>query len=572
MDRLVVRNGLIADGTGAAAYRGDLLVEDGQIVAAGGHVGSNAGSAVIDADGLVVAPGFVDVHTHYDAQLMWDPAATPSVLHGVTTVLGGNCGFSVAPLDADAAGYLVPMLAEVEGMPVAALREGLVPDWTTFAGYLDRLDEALVVNAGFSVGHSTVRRIVMGEAAVGELATAAQVDEMARLVHESIAAGALGFTTSKGEGHLDHNGDPVPSRHASIGEVLALCAAAGEHPGTSLEIVPTLDGVYSPAVQMLMVAMSLAARRPVNWNMLSLEQDDEQRASRLAASDIAAQAGGKVVALAPCVPVGSRQCLESPVIWSSMPGWGEVMNLPLPERLEAFRKPDVRERLRAGTRTVTRRWGDIENYTIVDVQDPALAGLVGRRVGDVAAERGRDPFDVLCDVAVADGLRTGFMAPVAAVDDEGWRRRVELCRDKRVVIGASDAGAHVDMLSTFAMFTTFLREAVRDRQLLGWEEAVHLITQVPAALYGLRDRGVIRPGAHADLVIFDPTAIGSGPVRPRDDLPAGASRLYADAEGISAVIVNGAVAVQDGALTGRSAGATIRSGRDTVTPSMSLQS
>lgn len=572
MGGLVVRGGLVADGTGAAALRGDVLVEDGRVVEVGGHVSSPAGSAVIDADGLIVAPGFVDVHTHYDAQLVWDPAATPSVLHGVTTVLGGNCGFSVAPIDGPAAEYLVPMLAEVEGMPVAALREGLVADWATFAGYLDRLDGVLVVNAGFSVGHSTVRRIVMGEAAVGEPATAAQLDEMTRLVHESIAAGALGFTTSRGEGHFDHNGDPVPSRHASMGEVLALCAAAGEHPGTSLEIVPTLDAVYGPEVQMLLVAMSLAARRPVNWNMLSLEQDDGQRASRLAASDVAAEAGGKVVALAPCIPVGSRQCLESPVIWSAMPGWGEVMNLPLPQRLEAFRKPGVRERLRAGARSVTRRWGDIENYTIVDVQDPALAGLTGRRVGEVAAERGADPFDVLCDVAVADGLRTGFMAPVIGTDDEGWRRRVELLRDTRVVIGASDAGAHVDMLSTFAMFTMFLAEAVRGRQLLGWEEAIHLITQVPAALYGLRDRGVIRPGAHADLVIFDPAAVGSGPVRPRADLPAGASRLYADAEGISAVIVNGAVAVQDNALTGRSPGATIRSGRDTVTPSMSLRS
>ena len=563
---VLVRGGSVVDGTGAPGRRADVLAEGGTIVAIGPNLEASAGATVIDAEGMVVCPGFLDIHTHYDAQLLWDPAATPSVQHGVTTVLGGNCGFSVAPITPDAAEYLIPMLATVEGMPVESLRAGVDVTWSSFGEYLQRLDGSLAVNAGFSVGHSAVRRVVMGEAAVGELATEDQVAEMTRLVHESIEQGAIGFSTSTGEGHIDHEGAAVPSRHASMAELLALCRATGDHPGTSLEIVPTIEQSYSRATQLQLVAMSLAGRRIVNWNALTLEQDVDARDSRLSASDYAAAAGARVVALAPCIPMGTRQPLDQTIIWSSMPNWAEVMNLPLPERLAAFGDPAVRARLRDGARTVTRRWADFVNYTVGDVQNPELRELVGRRIADIAEERRADPFDTLCDIAVADGLHAGLVAPIPGTDDAGWAERVELCQDKRVVIGASDAGAHLDMIWAFAMYTTFLGEAVRERELLPVEEAIRMITSVPAALYGLRGRGTLAVGNHADIVVFDPREIGGGTVQPRSDLPAGGMRLYSEPTGIRSVIVSGVPVVDGGNLTGATPGSVLRSGKDTDTP------
>jgi N-acyl-D-aspartate/D-glutamate deacylase len=561
----VIRGGTVIDGLGSPPRRADVAITAGRIEAIGTGL---SGSVVVDADGLIVAPGFVDVHTHYDAQLIWDPAATPSVLHGVTTVLGGNCGFSIAPLDEAAAAYLVPMLARVEGMPEAALAAGCDFQWRSFAEYLARLDGTLAVNAGFLVGHSALRVAAMGSRAVGEPANAGDVATMVTLLHESVAAGALGFSTSRGQAHVDHNGDPVPSRHASLGELLALARATGEHPGTSIEAIPTLDQSFSENAQMFLVSLSLASQRPVNWNTIGLEQSDEARASRLAASDFAAAAGGKVVALARCEPDVERLSLENQILFESFPGWADTMRLPLPERVEAFRSAEVRSRLRDGAATITRRWTNWSEFVVLDVSAPELEHVVGRRIGDIARERGVDAFDALCDIVVADDLRTGLAAPDVATDDAGWRRRVELYRDPRVVLGGSDAGAHVDGITSFAMYTGFLAEAVRKRQLLPLEEAVALVTSVPAQLYGLVGRGYVVPGAHADLVVFDPDTVGHGAPERRADLPGGAVRMFSEPVGVEHVLVNGVVVARNGLLTGAAPGQTLRSGRDTVTPSL----
>ena len=295
----------------------------------------------------MVAPGFIDVHTHYDAQLTWDPA-TPSLYHGVTTVLGGNCGFSLAPLDEKSAAYVIPMLARVEGMPPEALDHGLDVTWSTFAEYLERLEGTIAVNAGFMVGHSAIRRLVMGEAAVGEQATLDQIASMVDVLHQSLDAGGLGFSTSRGQAHMDHLGDPVPSRHASLTEILSLCRATGQHEGTSLEAIPTLDQEFDELNQMLLLSMTVVAQRPINWNTLTLEQDDVARRSRLAASDTSQAAGGRVVALSPCEATVTRFCLESPALWESIPGWADTMHLPLAARIEAFKRTEVRQLLREG--------------------------------------------------------------------------------------------------------------------------------------------------------------------------------------------------------------------------------
>jgi N-acyl-D-aspartate/D-glutamate deacylase len=408
----------------------------------------------------------------------------------------------------------------------------------------------------------------MGDGAVGETATPEQIGDMSRLVHVSVEAGALGFSTSRGQAHVDHRGDPVPSRHASVAETLALCRAAGQHVGTSIETIPTIDQVFDGEAQMLLVAMSLAAGRPVNWNSLGLEQDPVARASRLAPAAAAEAAGGKVVALAPCEPVFTRYTLELPFLWESIPNWAATMRLPVAERIGAFGDPAVRDHLAAGAATINRKWVRWPDFTINDTEADSLRPLVGRTVGEIEAERGRRPFDVFCDIAVEGELRVGWATPVVGADDRGWRDLVELLRDPRVVAGASDAGAHLDIISAFAMYTGFLGGAVRERGLLPVEEAVAMLTGRPAALYGLIDRGTLEPGKAADVVIFDPDTIGHGPVEIRSDLPAGARRLFCEPHGIAEVLVNGVRTVSDGRLTGASAGRTIRSGRDTVTPAL----
>lgn len=567
MNDLVVRGGSIVDGTGGPRRLGDLGITGGRISEIV-EAGKGQGRRHIDADGLIVAPGFIDVHTHYDAQLTWDPAATPSSLHGITTVIGGNCGFSLAPIDDSSAGYLLPMLAKVEGMPENALREGLSIRWKDFRGFLDNFEGRLAVNAGFMVGHSAVRRGVMGEAAVGSQADDNALQKMSQILHESFEAGALGFSTSRGQAHVDHDGAPVPSRHASVAEILALCRATGDHIGTSIEAIPTIDQVFDRETQMFLAAMSLASSRPVNWNALTLEQDHAARASRLEASVAAKAAGGKVVALAPCQPSYNRYTLEQPFLWESIPGWASTMHLPLAERVKAFADPIVRKTLRDGAAQITRKWVNWPGYRVNDTTSPALEALVGRTVRDVAAERNCDPFDAFCDIAVDSDLEVGWASPTIGDDDEGWKRLVELCRNPNVVVGASDAGAHVDIIASFSMYTGFLGEAVRKRQLLPLEEAVSMLTSIPARLYGLIGRGTLRPGNAADIVIFDEATIGHGPPEMRHDLPGGAARIFCAATGIREVLVNGTAIIREDALTGATPGQTLRSGRDTTNPDM----
>ncbi len=296
----------IVDGTGAPARRGDIAVNGGRIAAVTGPGGVGDDAAqLIDGAGLVAAPGFVDLHTHYDAQLFWDPAASPSPLHGVTTVFGGNCGFGLAPAGDEHADYLSRLMARVEGIPLDAIRAGVPWDWDSFDGWLARLEAGgTAVNAGFLAGHSAIRRAVMGDDAVGAESTPAQIDAMAGVLRSMLAAGAIGFSTSRSHTHHDGDGNPVPSRAASDDELLALCAVTGEFPGTQLEaILPGCIGGFSDEEKRLLAAMSSVARRPLNWNVLGVAGGDGHL-HQLDASDVAAARGGRVVALT--LPQGMR--------------------------------------------------------------------------------------------------------------------------------------------------------------------------------------------------------------------------------------------------------------------------
>ncbi|MHB1924529.1 MAG: N-acyl-D-amino-acid deacylase family protein [Acidimicrobiales bacterium] len=566
---LVIKGGTVLDGTGAPARTADVGIRDGAVVSIG-DVDEPARSS-LDAGGLMVAPGFVDLHTHYDAQLAWDPSASPSPLHGVTTVLGGNCGFSLAPSGPEHADYLMRLMARVEGMPLAALEKGLAWDWRSFGDWMDRLEGRIGVNAGFLVGHSTLRRVVMGDAAsegapAGEKDVAAMVAEL----HAAIESGALGFSTSQAHTHHDGSGAPVPSRSSDAAEMLALAAAIRDHEGTTLELIlpGCLNGFNDDEIE-LMASLSVAARRPANWNVLAVtSMDPDGWRRQLEASTRAAERGGRVVALTLPYGMSIRLSFLTGTVIDGLPGWGPILGLPVEERLRALSDPEVRRRMaegaaspEAGVLGYLARWHRLE---ILETFSPVNDGLEGRRVSDIAKERGQDAFDTLLDIVVADGLRTGLRPPMPQATEEDWRLRAESWRDPRTVVGGSDAGAHLDMMCG-AVYSTSLLASVRDHGTVSWEEAVQQLSDVPARLYGLRGRGRLAEGWAADVVLFDPDRVAPGKERTVEDLPGGAWRLYAGAEGVEHVLVNGTAVVKEGVATGAVPGSLLRSGRDTET-------
>jgi N-acyl-D-aspartate/D-glutamate deacylase len=564
---VLIKGGTIVDGSGAPRRVGDLGIKDGVIAAVA--EGSEDARETVDATGKVVAPGFVDVHTHYDAQAFWDGTLSPSCFHGVTTVMGGNCGFSIAPLSAEAGDYLMRMLARVEGMPLESLREGVPWNWESFAEYLAALEGTLSVNAGFMVGHSALRRVVMGERAVGCEATDAELDAMVTLLRESLAAGGMGFSSTVSPTHTDGDGEPVPSRHASRDEFIALASAVRDYPGTSLEYLPGL-GAFSDEQKQMMTDLSLAAGRPLNWNVLApTSMNPGLVEEQLSATDYARAQGAEVVALTVPQPMTVRINLKAGFVFDALYGWGDLFRLSVPERMERLRDSAFRAELdenarseKSGLLRALAVWG---NMTVDQTFTPETEQFRGRRIDEIAETLGKSTFDALVEIALADGLETYFMPPSMGTDAASWKLRGEVWVDDRAVIGASDAGAHLDMIDTFAFSTQVLGAGVREHQVVSLEEAVRQLTDVPAKLYGLKDRGRLEEGARADVVVFDPGTVGCGETYTRFDLPAGAGRLYADAIGIERVYVNGVEIVRDNKDTGARPGTILRSGRDTST-------
>lgn len=569
---LLVAGGTVVDGTGAPPRRADVGIRDGRIVLDPGVLSGAEPARRLDADGLVVAPGFVDVHTHYDAQLGWDPAALPSPLHGVTTVIGGNCGFGLAPLPAsgDRTDWLARMFARVEGIPLEAMQAGLAWDWSDFGSWFRSMEGKLGVNAGFLVGHSALRHHVLGDEAATREASDTEVAAMGALLDAALTEGALGFSTSQAPTHHDGDGRPVPSRAAAPAELLALSSRLRDRPGTSVEVIlPGCLGRLSDDEAALMAAMSVVARSAVNWNVLGVSASrPEGHRHQLAATRRATEGGGRVVALTLPYPVRVRLSFNTGAILEGLPGWSEVFALDHESRTALLCDASGRGRLAAaaaapdvGVLGALTRW---DRLTITETFAPVNAGVTGLTVGDVAAAKGMDPFDVLCEIVVADELRTGLVPPRYGESNADWATRVEVMAEPDVVVGGSDAGAHADMMCGAVYTTTLLGEAVRERGLLTIEAAVRLLSDVPARLYGLAGRGRIVDGAVADLVLFDPDLVAPGPERTVDDLPGGASRLYAGAVGVPHVLVGGAEIVRDGVPTGALAGTLLRSGRDTV--------
>ncbi len=564
---VIIRNGTVVDGTGGPARRADVAIKDGRIVKIG-NVDEQDARQVVDATGKMVTPGFIDVHTHYDAQAFWDQTLSPSPLHGITTVIAGNCGFTIAPLAPEGGDYLMRMLARVEGMPLESLRVGVPWNWSSYGEWLDKLDGTLSVNAGFMVGHSAIRRYVMGERSVGHVATPEELAAMQDLLADGLDAGGLGFSSSWATTHNDPNGQPVPSRHASEEEMVALSSVCSRFEGTSLEFIPAV-GRFHPEHIDLIARMSAAAQRTLNWNLIAPSTSPQQMAvmeNNLGAYEYAQARGGRIIALTVPCAIESRLNFESGFVFDALNGWREPMALPNDQKMALLSDAEQRRELDelAQGPSPMRGVAKWHNLTVGDVFSDENQQFLGRTIGEIAEEQGRSTFDTLCDIVVADDLRTGLLQPMRGNDDETWELRVKVWRDERTVLGGTDAGAHLDLLATFNATSVMLGNAVRQRQLLTWEEAVHHLADVPAHLYGIKDRGRLAEGYHADINIIDPTTVGARPTYAKYDLPGGAWRLYGEADGFDHVFVNGTEIVRNGEFTPARPGTLLRSGRDTA--------
>ena len=566
----IIKGGTVIDGTGTPGRLADIAIRDGKIVTIG-KVDGDA-TIVTDATGRMVMPGVVDVHTHYDAQLLWDPGASPSANHGVTTIIAGNCGFTLAPLRPTAAEaeYLQEMMSRVEGMPLPALRT-IDWNWETFEQYLNQFENRISVNAGWMAGHCAIRRYVMGPESVGGEATPEQIEAMVAELRKAIEVGALGWSFTTSGSHSDGDGQPVPSRWASTEEMLAMATEVGKHEGTSLEgIVPgCLDRFADDEIELL-ATLSAAAKRVMNWNVLTIDSREPDRVGRqVEAFDRAKEIGGRVVALTMPVLVPMNMNFATFCgIWL-LPEWENTLRCDIPERIARLQDPATRATLLTASKSeeagIYRRLADWEDYVIGDTFAPENAGLSNRTVGEIAAERGTEPFDTLLDIVIADELQTILWPAPKDKDPESWRMRVEAWNDERVMIGGSDAGAHLYRMCGATFPTRFLGDMLNGRKLIPIERAVQLITQTPAQLFGLVDRGTLVEGSNADIVVFDPETIGSENAHMVADLPGGCSRLTADSYGIERVLVNGIAVIIDGQATGATPGTVLKSGKDTYT-------
>jgi N-acyl-D-aspartate/D-glutamate deacylase len=556
---LLIRGARISDGTGLPAFTGDVEVRDGRITRVGRLTGT-AASVVIDADGLDLVPGFVDVHTHYDAQLHFEPSASPSSWHGVTTVLTGNCGFTIAPSKPEDLEWLVLMLAKVEGMSAAALRAGVDFGGGSVGDFLRGLDGRVGVNMATYVGHAAVRRWVMGAAASERTATDDEIRAMQALVDEAMRNGALGLSTSQLDVHADHEGKPVPPNLASPEEIVALSSVLAQYPQGALEhLCRSFAWGYDESDRGLLRDMAVASGgKPVHVNLLLRFTNDPDAWRRcLDVLEGYAREGLRLYPMASANPKGLHFTLDDTIVLDEMPRFRSTLSLPLPERMRALADPQVRDALRrdliehAG-RSIQFEWSDV---LVAGVRDERHASAVGRSIAELARERDADELDTLLDLAVAEDLETLFVIHRDVTDED--RAVISfLLQHPLTMPGSSDGGAHVNTFCGADYTTRVLTEYVDDD--FTFEQAVRRLSAVPAATVGLWDRGEIRPGAAADLVLLERDRLAVGAAKMVRDFPAGAARMIWEQQGYQATIVNGEIVIDDGAPTGALPGEVLR--------------
>ncbi|HZR79927.1 MAG TPA: amidohydrolase family protein [Candidatus Binatia bacterium] len=538
---LAIRGGTVVDGTGAPGARADLGVKDGRIAAVGDVRGSAA--RTIEADGRVVAPGFVDIHTHYDAQILWDRMLTISPWHGVTTVLMGNCGFGVAPTRPEHRNLILRTLEKVEGMSLDALEAGVGADWPfeTFPQYLDALDRlgGTAINVAALVGHTPVRLYVMGEEAVERAATEDEIARMRAIVREAVAAGGAGFATSRAPTHVGYAGKPVPSRLADAAEIGEIARALGDV-GSGIVQATAGPGLFFDEF----AEITRATGRPLTWTaLLAGMMGPGSHRFMLERSVELLRKGIPVTPQVACRPLNFDFDMAEPFLFESLPFFAPVSAADRPGKKRLYADPSFREQVRAmfdgGQAGVFRASYDRMVVSLC----PLHPELEERRLVDVARERGVHPADAMLDLALESDLATRFRMAVVNFDED---EVAELLTSRDTVLGLSDAGAHANQLCDACFSTHLLGHWVREKGTLALEEAVRMLTSRPAEVAGIRDRGRIALGMPADVVVFDAATVGAGRLRRVHDLPAGADRLVADASGVDAVVVNGTIVREAG--------------------------
>jgi len=552
---LLIKNARICDGTGAPSFPGDLGVKDGIIRYVGKASGQTA-DRILDADGLALAPGFVDPHTHYDAQIAWDPLLTCSPWHGVTTVIMGNCGVGVAPVKPETREILMQDLVNVEAIPYDVMKAGIDWQWETYGEYLDAIDRrGLGINVAGLVAFTPLRHYVMGEASFERAATAEEIATMRRLLCEALAAGAFGFTTTTSRNHVGYQGRPLACRNASRDELIGVVRGLRDAGRGAIEIILNSGGMYAVNDEdiELLRHITEASGRPVTWLALFAHpgQPDyhDQTFARL--GDLVKQAIPQVTPR----PIMSQGDLKNPTMFGSFLSWQKAFNRPVPEQIALYRDPEFREAFRQelDSRKRSHMWGQMR---VLEVSRLELQDNVGRTLEEIAAAQGKRPVDAYFDLGLADNLETRFQSSTFNFDTAGVER---LITDDRCLIGLSDGGAHVDFICDVGYATALLDLWVRRRGALSLEKAVHKLTQVPAALFGIPDRGVLQEGKVADLVLFDPATVTAKTPKYAYDLPCNGRRLVSESEGIKATIVAGTQLYDEGKHTGAMPGRILRS-------------
>jgi N-acyl-D-aspartate/D-glutamate deacylase len=557
---LIIKGGRIYDGSGLPSRTGDVAIIGDRIA----EVGRVTGSArrTVDADGLAVAPGFIDFHTHMDAQLLWDPLATSSCYHGVTTLIPGNCGLSLAPCRPEDRENIIGSFVRVEAMPSQVLRQAIQWEWTTFPEYLARLRQKLGINVAALVGHCALRQFVMGEESSERAATPDEIEQMKGILREGLRAGAIGFSTNQNRRHMREDGRPIASRLATDDEILELAGVLGELNRGSVQISRGTLGVARPAEEDVNLFHRLAQKsgRPVIWQSI---------AHRLNAPDLWKQllelARESLDSGVPSYPLcnarlfNGRFTLKNAQTFDELPSWKKIMFLPVENRAELFRDPETRAKLRfeaiEETRPVnfTRRWDQI---FLVKAALAKNKEFEGKHLQEIARSQNKDVIDTFLDIALEENLETTFQNS-GARDEQAT---AEILKNPITLVGQSDAGAHLIYHAGYGYATRFLGYWIRERKVMSLEEGIRKLTFMVASLFGLNDRGLVRTGMAADLVVFDPATVRECEPEMVDDLPGGEKRLIQKAVGVKMTVVNGAVLTEDGEHTGGYPGRVLGNG------------